>query len=136
MKDMALRQSAVRTLACLTANRANGQNCTRPITAAGKARVALKALQHGGRTDPAGAGRSSSRAGDREGEALFFSFLGKRVPLVPRGNYRHLWDGQGRCEERRAWCRTVPGRADSKRRPRRGAGRETWCGYEQSRNVL
>jgi hypothetical protein len=71
MKDMALRKSPVRTLACLTANRANGQKWARPITAAGKARVALNALQHGCRTDPAGAGKSSSRAGEREGEALY-----------------------------------------------------------------
>ena len=95
MEDMALRESPVRTLACLTANRANTQRYSGPLRAASKARVALNALQHGGRIDPASAGKSSSRAGDREGEARYRTAPGRgSVSPVPRRNYSHLWDGQ------------------------------------------
>ena len=54
------------TAARLAANRANAQKCTDPATAAGKARVALNALKHGGRTDPAGAGKASAGGGKAE----------------------------------------------------------------------
>ena len=67
MEDMALRESPVRTLACLTANRANTQRYSGPFRAASKARVALNALQHGGRIDPASAGKA--RPGRATGRA-------------------------------------------------------------------
>src|SRR5271167_319516 len=98
MEDMALRKSPVRTLACLTANRANAQKSTGPATPAAKARVALNALKHGGRTDPAGAGKSfCGRATGR----------GRLCTAGSAGNYRHLWEGQA--------VRGTAGRSDSSR---------------------
>jgi hypothetical protein len=69
MNDMALRQSPVRTLACLAAKSAKAQKGTGPSTPEGKARVALNALQHGGRTDRLPEGLL--RAGDQDGEPLY-----------------------------------------------------------------
>jgi hypothetical protein len=88
MEDMASRKSPVRTLGCLTANLTNGQKCTSPSSAAGKARVALNALKHGGHTDPAGAGKSfSRRARPRTGR-----YLGEPIKWPPwRGVCTRQW---------------------------------------------
>jgi len=101
MKDMALRKSPVRTAAMLAANRANAQKSTGPVTAAGKARVALNALKRGGRTDRLP--EKLLRAGDREGEALYRWFRSAITATFGTGRPR---------EERRAdqiaavaWCR-------------------------------
>jgi hypothetical protein len=85
----------------LAANRANAQKSTGPATAAGKARVALNSLRHGGRTDRLP--EKLLRAGDREGEALYRWFRGEVTAAF----------GRGRPQEQRrvdqiaaaAWCR-------------------------------
>jgi hypothetical protein len=85
----------------LAANRANAQKCTGPSSAAGKARVALNALKHGGRTDRLP--EKLLRTGDREGEALYRWFRAEITATFGTGRPR---------EERRAdqiaaaaWCR-------------------------------
>jgi len=98
---MALRKSPVRTAAMLAANRANAQKSTGPATAAGKARVALNALKHGGRTDRLP--EKLLRAGDREGEALYRWFREEITATFGTGRSQ---------EQRRARYRTVPGRVD------------------------
>jgi hypothetical protein len=85
----------------LAANRANAQKSTGPATAAGKARVALNPLRHGGRADRLP--EKLLRAGDREGEALYRWFREEITATF----------GPGRPQEQRqvdqiaaaAWCR-------------------------------
>ena len=85
----------------LAANRANAQKSTGPASAAGKARMALNALKHGGRT--ARLPEKLLRAGDREGEALYRWFREEITATF----------GRGRPQEQRrvdqiaaaAWCR-------------------------------
>src|SRR5271157_669940 len=89
------------TLACLAAKRVKAQKGTGPSTPEGKARVALNALQHGGRTDRLPEGLL--RAGDRDGEPLYRWFGAEITATFGTGR---------RGEERRARYRTVPGRAD------------------------
>jgi len=98
---MALRKSPVRTVAMLAANRANAQKSTGPTTRAGKARVALNALKHGGRTERLP--EKLLRAGDREALALYRWFRAEITATFGTGRPR---------EERRAdqmaaaaWCR-------------------------------
>jgi hypothetical protein len=91
MEDMALRQFPVRTLACLAANRAHAQKCTGPSRGAGKARVALEALQHGGRTDPLP--EKLVRAGDREDEALHRWFRAEITATFGTGRPCAIPDG-------------------------------------------
>src|SRR5271167_2367369 len=98
---MALRKSPVRTAAMLAANRANAQKSTGPATAAGKARVALNALKHGGRTDRLP--EKLLRAGDREGEALYRWFREEITATFGRGKPQE----QRRVDQiaAAAWCR-------------------------------
>jgi hypothetical protein len=93
----------------LAANHANAQKSTGPSTAAGKARVALNALRHGGRTERLL--EKLLRAGDREGEALFSISL-ENVYRWFRAEITATF-GTGRPQEERrahqiaaaAWCR-------------------------------
>src|SRR5271167_3210496 len=117
MEDMALRKSPVRTLACLTANRANAQKSTGPATPAGKARVALNALKHGGRTDPAGCRKSFCGRATGRGR-LCTAGSGRKLP-PPLGGVNRRSSG-----------------GSIKLRRRHGAGRVAWRVCEQSRNVL
>src|SRR5271167_1729342 len=108
---MALRKSPVRTAAMLAANRANAQKSTGPATAAGKARVALNALKHGGRTDPAGARKSFCGRATGRGRPCFSVSL-ENVYRWFREEITATF-GRGKPQEQRrvdqiaaaAWCR-------------------------------
>jgi hypothetical protein len=108
--------SPVRTAALRAAHRANAEKSTGPVTAPGEAGVAWNGLPHGGRTD-------------RLPEKLLGPAAGSRRKLPPP------WGGAGRRRSGGPGTGRCPG-GPIKLQLRCGAGRERWCAYEQSRNVL
>ena len=98
---MALRKSPVRTRAFLAANRANAQKSTGPATAKGKARAALNALKHGGRSNRLA--EKLRQVGDRESEVLYRWFRAEITATFGTSSPRE--ERQADQIAAAAWCR-------------------------------